>query len=619
MTQTDERRAQGARRVPYETLVEVCSNDPGIPAFEAESVDLSGRGMHVRTAYLPELGAPLVCRLEDQGREILVEGVVAWRNERARGGDFGLKFTALDSGSVEALKALCRAEDDAPRAEPAPAGEGTPNQAGSRVRLHIDGLGSPMKARVREARQSELSVGSNLEFLRVGKRLEIEDLEARGRRIARIDSVTVSIDPQTQVPQLVVGLKYDGEDGDSTPEPSVIGAEAAAPPLPVLAGSSQFAETQPQATATEEADDEGEPAMRGRLSELATSTGQSVARLSAVAAQGVGKVIQDASAKVREYQSRRKTGAVRRTAPAPSTTAEPRKLRPQNGQVAEAVAARIPSKLRSKKVALGAGAAALAVTIAVFATRTSSPPPGAEVKPAQESAVVAAGDVKHVDAEGNPVPSAPPAMPAARKQPMTADVPLFGPTPMATTEPAPLGAPAEELEAAGLAPRGAAARPAVADESWSEDEEDSPRGRKSEPRPEDVKPWGHGKVKEPTVFRLRLDAPGGAIQGQSDPTGFTVLIPGRKLLENGSAIQKRDPRIARVKTQSSGAGAEITFRFKDGVPGYRVRLRRDFVEFLVSEADEAKRTGKTATQGKTATAQKSSKTAVTSKSPDRRR
>src|SRR3954469_723126 len=108
MTQAQERRAQGTSRVPLETLVEICGNEPGIPAFEAEALDVSAKGMHLRTAYLPEQGAPLVCRFEDHGREIVVEGVVAWRKESSKGGDFGVAFTALDSRSVDALRELVK-------------------------------------------------------------------------------------------------------------------------------------------------------------------------------------------------------------------------------------------------------------------------------------------------------------------------------------------------------------------------------------------------------------------------------------------------------------------------------------------------------------------------------
>jgi hypothetical protein len=183
MTQAEERRTEGQGRMPVETLVEVVGNEPGIPAFEAESVDVSARGMHLRTAYLPDEGAPLVCRFEEQGREIVVEGVVAWRREGARGGEFGIEFTALDSRSVDALRELCEpAGKSAGKGEQAAAApEELPHDNGTKVRLHIDGLGSPMKARVRSGDVQRVQVGSNLEFLKVGRRLEIEDLE-RGDR-----------------------------------------------------------------------------------------------------------------------------------------------------------------------------------------------------------------------------------------------------------------------------------------------------------------------------------------------------------------------------------------------------------------------------------------------------
>jgi hypothetical protein len=164
MSEIQERRAEGAGRVRVETLVEVCGNEPGVPAFEAEAVDVSARGMHLRTAYLPENGAPLVCRFEEGGREIVVEGRVAWRREGSRGGEFGVQFTALDSGSVGALRELC---DGA--GEPGPeqdVRQDAKSGIGSRVRLHIDGLGSPMKARVRESGSKNVQVGSNLEFSR---------------------------------------------------------------------------------------------------------------------------------------------------------------------------------------------------------------------------------------------------------------------------------------------------------------------------------------------------------------------------------------------------------------------------------------------------------------------
>ena len=277
MTQPEERRDPEKPRKVVSTLVEVCGNVPGIPVFEAESIDVSPHGMHLRTAYLPEQGAPLVCRFESDGREIVVEGMVAWRREGGRGGEFGVKFTALDSRSVDALRNLCGLDAAAPKAE-APIGE-----PGARVRLHIDGLGSPMKARVKAGGSSKVQVGSSLEFLKVGKRLELEDLDIGARRSAEIDGVSVIVDPSTQVPQLVVALRFEGS-ADSTPSPSVADVASREPSAGVRIPASAVTtdvkkaaekpkRTEPVSDADEEADDA--PEMRGRIAAMAANAEES--------------------------------------------------------------------------------------------------------------------------------------------------------------------------------------------------------------------------------------------------------------------------------------------------------------------------------------------------------
>ncbi|WP_199693397.1 PilZ domain-containing protein, partial [Sorangium cellulosum] len=207
-----ERRAGAGQRVRIEALVAVGETSGG--GFEAESIDMSPEGMRLRTAYLPRVGDALICRFDGLGKELVVEGEVCWRAEEARGGEFGLRFTGLDGEAEEAVRAMCSSMDAgaAPAltgaAGAAPAAMETA-QRGARVRLHIDGLGSPMKARVRTGGPDDLEVGSNLEFLKVGRSLELEEVEQGTRREAYIDHVKVEVDPATSVPQLVVTLRYE--------------------------------------------------------------------------------------------------------------------------------------------------------------------------------------------------------------------------------------------------------------------------------------------------------------------------------------------------------------------------------------------------------------------------
>jgi hypothetical protein len=627
MTDEQDRRAQGAGRVPVQTLVEICGRDVGgAPAFEAEAMDVSGRGMHVRTAYLPEIGAPLVCRFEDHGREIVVEGVVAWRTEQARGGEFGMKFTALDSGSVDALRELCGLGEPLEPEPPAAAEAAeTPSRMaqGSRVRLHIDGLGSPMKASVRDGGSRKLEVASNLEFLKVGRHLEIEDLNAGMRRNAHIDAVNVIIDPSSQVPQLVVSLRYDDVD-EQTPEPSVIDnmpvTEASRPeamlvgaPTPRYHASAASddehdeiasAEIAPEDEIVHEAD-----ALRGRLGAAAVSAGAAaktggakLAQFGAVAAVGMGKLFKGASEKVLELRRRRASEQApkRVTAPPPTgvLSADGRRLRPQSSAKTEEAAApakqsrlsALSQKPRAKKLAALGALAVLVMTVSVLALKKpAQPPPGANAEAGAVSvAVAASGDAIEVDDQGNPIEK--PGADSAKKlsdktndKGVSADVPLFGPTTMATMEPAPLGAAPEAAEGEQKEPADDKAKNEVADELWPDDKSGDSGGDDSKKaNPSDVAPWGHGKLVSPTVHRLRLDGPGGAIQGAINPTGFSVVIPDRKVMESGKPIEQRDSRIARVKTRNGSSGAQIAFQFKNGVPGYRVRLRKDYVEILIS-------------------------------------
>jgi PilZ domain len=616
MTQAQERRAEGHGRMPVETLVEVVGNEPGIPAFEAESVDVSSRGMHLRTAYLPDEGAPLVCRFEEQGREIVVEGVVAWRREGVRGGEFGIEFTALDARSVDALRDMCDSHDTASGAgdKAAAAPEEAPHGSGTKVRLHIDGLGSPMKARVRSGDPHRVQVGSNLEFLKVGRRLEIEDLEHGGRRTAHIDSVNVAIDPESKVPQLVVALRYEGVLGEeTTPEPSALDLSGDAQPRTLRIPSDDVSTDSQRAD--DQIEDEGDrevEALRGKLGVAAThagdaavSAGKKMAAFSGSAATNLSGWLRSASAKVVELSKREKPPQRRTTAPAPTGPASiaGQRLRPQSGErtgVAEApesglAAARgawtgLPKK---KKAMLSAGVAVMLATIVALASHHGASPPGADAAlPKAEPAVIEAA----APAAASPGAAAP-ATPAERAPNalteqngvVSADVPLFGATPMATMEPAPLAPPpgsdkASE-EAAEKAEAKASVSAAAADEAFPEESDSKAAKSKSSKKPEDVAPWGRGKVLNPVIYRLRLDSSGEALQGALQPTGFTVVIPNRKVMEKGDGISKRDPRIARVRTVNTPNGAQITFQFKDGVPAYKARLRRDFVEILLGEPE----------------------------------
>src|SRR5215472_3670422 len=157
-----DRREQGTTRIAFDALVEV-GGALG-PPFEAQAIDLSTEGMHLRTAYLPDVGQLLRCRFDAGPCTVSASAEVVWRSEEGRGGEFGIRFKDLDPAGAEVLRRVMGVAFAHPVQE-----------LGARVRLHIDGLGSPMRARVKDAHGAELTVGSELGFLQVGKQLELED------------------------------------------------------------------------------------------------------------------------------------------------------------------------------------------------------------------------------------------------------------------------------------------------------------------------------------------------------------------------------------------------------------------------------------------------------------
>lgn len=601
-----DRRSPGVQRVPIATLVEICGQDGAVPAFEAESCNVSGLGMQVKTSYLPEIGDSLVCRFEHEGSEVLVEGKVAWRAEAADGGEFGIQFTALDAGSVDVLDQLgsrgpavgthSPAEDDeAPRAGAEP---------GAKVRLHIDGLGAPMKARVQEGNARKVRVGSNLEFLKVGRTLEIEDLQAGMRQGAHVDSVSVTVNPSTRVPELVVVLRYEG--ADRTPQPSVVEAAPAVDDHDAEGEHEEDLELDEQAEAAEgwlAGIDRWRQRFEGvalSASKAARQTQGVLGRVAGSAAEGATKLARGAGAQLarsgRGPERKRRTTAHPAGARSPvqalkgsgrpeAATAPRRSARP--GRPTNADVAPVPSANKRRVLALG-GVALLLAFGSAFAMRSL----GDEAAPAlsrlepQAAAPEQAPNSGHVTGAS---PSSGPEKPRTASSgqggdQVVAEVPLFGPKAMATAEPAPLASP-EDVDTAQIERLAAAA--AVDDEAWEDDKPEAPAAAAS---PADVKPWGRGKLHLPTIHRIRLDGPGAQIAGAMEPTGFTVVIPGRKAMEEGRSIEKRDKRIAQVKASNTDRGASITFKFRGPIPAYRVRLRKDFVEFFVSapEGEAAK-------------------------------
>jgi hypothetical protein len=187
---------------------------------------------------------------------------------------------------------------------------------------------------------------------------------------------------------------------------------------------------------------------------------------------------------------------------------------------------------------------------------------------------------------GVPVAPAAPVAPApaapevpANPDGIALDVPLFGPRTVASSEPVAEAAGVDDATAEKLA-----AAASVPDQVWADDAETTVTKAASS---KENAPWGRGRLHLPTIHRIRLDAPGAEIAGAVEQEGFVVVIPGRKAMESGRAIQGRDKRILKVLASNTAEGARVRFEFRGSVPAYRVRLRNDFVEFLISAPEDS--------------------------------
>jgi PilZ domain-containing protein len=508
----EERRAPGATRHPFDALVEV-GGALG-PTFEAQAVNVSEEGIQLRTAYLPEPGQALTCRFDGgPGQSVLAAGEVAWAQGGDRGGEFGVRFTEVDAESVEALKHVCGLGEVPPQVNP-----------GSKVRLHIDGLASPMRAKIKEARPTAVTVGSDLGFLQVGRQLELEDAQSGAKRPASIDRVDIVVDSTSQVPQLVVTLRYC----DTSRTQQEEAASRAAPPPSAKSAPSPARSSLPS---VEEAAQE----MRGAFA-------RGLDKVRPMAGRLFDQVKTTVALLAKQRQGSDASAPRRTTAPPPGGglyTSGRRIVRGDSTPATDEAPAILRTKLTHRRVAVAGGIALVAVTAGLALKRGHHAPPGGD---APSAAVASAAPIAPASASPAPVPPA-----------------------VAPNLPAPNPAPV-----------------ALAPSTTTDDETDPSRG--GHKRRGHVAPFGNGPVHHANVLRLKMDGPIDSIEGAQQPTGFVVKLPGRKSLEAAAPLAARDSRIAAIKVSNDLAGAELTVAFRDGVPNYQVSAHGDTLVIALAPA-----------------------------------
>lgn len=565
--ETIERRQAGSARMAFDAQVDV--GGATMAAFEANAIDVSREGLHLISPVLPELGQPLSCRFSVGDAEVICEGNVVWRMENANGGhEFGIRFSALDSESSQILSSLLAAHT---HHAPAPATRHSAAvvQPGARVRLHIEGLGAPMRARVRDAKGDAVQAHSELGFLQLGKELQLEDAATGHKRSARIDLVEVEVDPGTQVPQLVVNLAYVTEVSEfvqvsADPRENT---EATAPDAIEVAPAPQ---RQIAAAATSASSDELviDPEIAEESARMKSAFATTMAKITpAVMAKS-----QKAYAAMREMWAKRSQasnaegGARRVTAPPPGGGVVSKTRRATRGPNSTPIGhedtpkdkAVAFAKTHKRKLVAG-GAITAAALLAGLALGQSHDEKPLATAPVAESADIS---VQNAPVQNTPIAPIVPVVPVAQNaQRPTAmnpsELPLMG-----------NGAAMEMEEAA-------------------EDEIRVSSTSSESARPKRVaRPFGRGKIERGKAFRLKMDGPIEDIQGAQLPEGFSVTMPQRRSLEGAATLFKSDPRVSKAKVDNTSHGAELEVTFKDGTPGYVVRARGDYLEIVLSNPEK---------------------------------
>jgi hypothetical protein len=420
----------------------------------------------------------------------------------------------MDPESVDALKRLCGM---APQTDPKPA------ETGMKVRLHIDGLASPMRAKIRSSKPSAITVGSDLGFLQVGKQLELEDAVSGAKRPACIDRVDVTVDPQSNVPALVVTLRYeDVVPSESEEAPAVEVAEGD----PALAGQAHPAD---DLQAVEDASVQ----MKTAFARNVARVGPAIERLASRAKTTIALLAKRGLSRSDDAAAPRRT-----TAPPPGGALHAEGKRVVRGEPSMPVIEGVPKNfVMTKRKAIVAGAVMMTAIVGAIAIKKAGHDDKADPKAtATETATTAAA---------GQTAAAVPTMTAAPMAP-----------PMETAIP--------------FAPQSQSMEPMASNDD-DMDRSDRPEHKKHAR----VTPFGNGAVHHANTLHLKMDGAIESIEGAQQPTGFTVKIPGRKSLEAAGPLSARDERIAAIKVSNESAGAELTLSFKDGVPNYLVSAKGD--------------------------------------------
>ncbi len=618
-----DRRDPGAPRRAIRATVDLTPDDEG-ENWQADAIDLSMTGMAMRGNVLPEVGEQLsLMFMQDGSSSVAARGEVVWALDKGpNAGAFGVRFTDVPAAAEQSLRRMLDLKDDVMVADV----KLPPDDA--RVKLFIHGMDAPLRARVRSTSQGEIVVGSDLSFLKLGDKV---DVDGAGTKVTGvIEGVQVEVDAKTRVPRLVLSIDLGGkkkkvELGNAptmfaeTPrvsEPEIAPlkparvAPAREPAKPRVAQATTVlpADDAPVAVISQhdaEVSYTDEDSAPGWLTQGVRSVRGAMDRVSENAGPGLRRAF-DAVGGLKDRIVRR--GAEASDA---GEDAARKNLRPQHPEASDADGAVVtnPGK-RNRKVGLYA-AVGVVLAAGIVAYASSSGPaveaPRPQVAVSSDAGVSADPNAPDLSAVTDPnVPADPNAVgELAAGDPSLQAEPGEGvpeqPEPRwvgGRRRSADLAAAASNADGQGEAPviqnatqRSARFLPPAL-------QRPAPMGqRQALPMPRAVQPaglnvaqgparpvvFGNPAVRTGTVLRLRMNGPVAAIQGVGARGAQIVLtVPGRHSLDMAAPFVSQDPRIAGAGVLNGAAGASLTLRFREAAPPFVARSRGNMLEITLA-------------------------------------
>ncbi len=212
-----ERRTAMDPRVPFEASIRLAHHGFDTP-LEADGVNLSRRGLKLRSHQLPEIGTWLSCRFQIEPNQpaVFTEGEVVWTSQRDGGaGEFGVRFAEVDEDVERWVRDLAEETNDGGFGqEHSEVRELRPESEGPRLadysmstELYIDELRTPILTRSAHQASDLVILEQDLPFLRINTGVSVLRDEHTALQRGRLASVDLQM--IDDMPRLTLGVVYE--------------------------------------------------------------------------------------------------------------------------------------------------------------------------------------------------------------------------------------------------------------------------------------------------------------------------------------------------------------------------------------------------------------------------